>query len=239
MRPATDPFLGREHVMKALARKAMADAPIRVGDVCNAYMRQYPTGPDSTAPRYVEDVVMSDDGNAVIVCEGDCKYRVPFTIKDGEIEFDTDATTEVALTYQEKSEQAATMKRYTLGVVYSPNDGPDAHGDTMSAEEVEKAAWKFLHKAKVGLMHEDGTEGAGTVVESYVYRGKPWTLKDVGGEEQTIREGDWLLGVVWEPEAWASIQKGLITGYSLQGWATQEPLQKSGRISFANIFGGR
>ena len=33
---------------------------------------------------------------------------------------------------------------------------------------------------RVGLMHKDGTTGAGTVVESFIYRGDPWTIKDLG-----------------------------------------------------------
>ncbi len=104
-------------------------------------------------------------------------------------------------------------QRYTLGVAY-PADDVDAHGETATAEEVEKAAWQFLQKPDIGVMHQNGSGGAGTVVESYIHRGDDW---DMGGE--IVKSGDWMLGVVWEPEAWNLIKSGGVTGYSIQGLA--------------------
>jgi len=104
-------------------------------------------------------------------------------------------------------------RRYTLAVAYPANE-IDAHGDYMTPEELEEAAWNYLRKSrKIGLMHKDGTEGAGEVVESYIYRGPPW---EVNGER--VEPGDWLLGIIWTPEAWERIKKGEFTGLSLQGW---------------------
>lgn len=124
--------------------------------------------------------------------------------------------------------KSADEKRYTLGVVYPASaknkPEPDFHGDVMSEDEIEKSAWGFMSKGndRVGLMHRPGTTGAGKVVESYVYRGPSYKLKDATGAEQEIGPGDWMLGVVWEPEAWAAIKSGTITGYSLQGAARKE-----------------
>ncbi len=110
--------------------------------------------------------------------------------------------------------KAAAEQRYTLGVAY-PADQVDAHGDKISPEELEKTAWEYIQRsARVGLLHKDGTEGAGSVVESYIYRGLDWTVED-----QTVRAGDWLLGVVWAESAWSEIKKGNFQGYSIQGWA--------------------
>src|SRR4030095_1104768 len=54
-------------------------------------------------------------------------------------------------------------KQFALGVVYGGDDQPDAHGDTMTADEVERAAWSAVARGlKVGLEHEDGTTGVGT-----------------------------------------------------------------------------
>jgi hypothetical protein len=123
-------------------------------------------------------------------------------------------------------------QRYTLSVVYPANQ-VDAHGDTMTQDELEKAAWRFMSKEsvsrRVGLMHEDGTTGAGTVVESFIYRGDPWTVKDIGGTTQTVSPGDWLMGIVWDEDAFAAIESGELTGLSLQGFAarSEEKTMKS------------
>jgi len=109
--------------------------------------------------------------------------------------------------------KAEEERRYTLAVAYPANE-KDAHDDYMTPEELEKTAWNYLLKhRRVGLMHKDGTEGAGEVVESYIYRGPVW---EVNGEK--VKPGDWLLGVVWSPEAWERIKKGEFTGFSIQGW---------------------
>jgi site-specific DNA-adenine methylase/SAM-dependent methyltransferase len=112
-------------------------------------------------------------------------------------------------------------RRYTLGIAY-PAEKVDAHGDYTTPQELEEAAWTYLKKvqegrASVGLMHQSGTSGAGTVVESYIYRGPDW---EVNG--QVVKAGDWLLGVIWNEKAWELIKKGYITGYSIQGLAHKE-----------------
>lgn len=117
----------------------------------------------------------------------------------------------------------AAEQRYTLGVAY-PVDSVDVQGDYTTTEELEKAAWSYLRRiqegrAGVGLMHHPDLANAGTVVESYIYRGPAWYA-----EGQVVRPGDWLLGVVWNEEAWELIRCGKVTGYSLQGIAEREPL---------------
>jgi site-specific DNA-adenine methylase len=105
-------------------------------------------------------------------------------------------------------------RRYTLGVVY-PVREVDAHGDYTTPAELERAAWEYMRKSrKVGLMHRPGTEGAGEVVESYIYRGPPWEING-----QVVEPGDWLMGVIWREDVWPLIKEGQITGFSLQGWA--------------------
>jgi hypothetical protein len=116
----------------------------------------------------------------------------------------------------------AEKQRYTLGAVYAPGE-VDFHGDTMTEPELEKAAWAFARKdgltKRVGLMHQSGTDGAGDVVESYIYRGPVWKFKDTAGVEQTIVPGTWMLGTVWTPDAWVKVERGEVRGLSLQGVA--------------------
>lgn len=118
-----------------------------------------------------------------------------------------------------------TERRYTLTVAY-PANKPDAavaadgYRDFASKAAVEDAAWSYLAKSpSVGLWHADGTDGSGTVVESYIYRGPDWTVKAADGSEHTVTAGDWLLGIQWGEQAWQDVKTGRIGGVSMQGRA--------------------
>ena len=116
----------------------------------------------------------------------------------------------------------ASPQRYTLGVAYAPDQpdytvAQDGFRDKISPQELEKTAWNFMAHPEVGLGHEPGTEGAGKVVESYIYRGPDWTIND-----HTIKAGTWLVGIVWSPEAWEKVQTGEINGLSPQGKAKRK-----------------
>ena len=117
---------------------------------------------------------------------------------------------------------ATPEQRYVLGVAYQVGPDPrikrgaDGGRDYFSPEELEKAAWGFLRDGpSVGLFHADGTEGAATVVESYVYRGPDWDL----GDDVVVKSGDWLIGAVLDERAWQLYKAGRITGWSPQGQA--------------------
>ena len=116
-------------------------------------------------------------------------------------------------------------QKFTLCVSYPANRpdvgvAQDGFRDFASAVAVEKAAWQYLSKSpNVGLNHHDGSDGAGRVVESYIWRADPWVIKAADGSEQTVNPGDWLLGIVWGEDAWSAIKSGTITGLSPQGRA--------------------
>jgi len=112
--------------------------------------------------------------------------------------------------------------RQTLTVAY-PADRADAakaldgHRDFASKDALMKAAHSFLAKSPlIGRHHADGTEGAGTVLESFIWPASDWKPE---GSGYTVKEGDWLVKVQWSPEAWAEIKAGEITGVSMQGSA--------------------
>lgn len=116
-------------------------------------------------------------------------------------------------------------RQYTLTVAY-PANRPDAgiakdgFQDFARPETVEKAAWNYLAKSpNVGLWHQDGTDGAGRVVESYIYRGPDW---QIDGSEYVVKSGDWLVGIQWNDEAWQDIKDGKIGGVSMQGIAKRQ-----------------
>lgn len=117
-----------------------------------------------------------------------------------------------------------TARRYTLGLVYKA-DALDAHGEFMTAEDIENAAWDYaINSREVGCFHVDGTGGNGTVVESYIYRGPDWVITSIDGRTTvTISAGDWLMGVIWSIPAWQLILSGRINGLSMQGVAVHRP----------------
>lgn len=142
--------------------------------------------------------------------------------------------------------KAIPEKRFVLGVAYQAGrddrivKGLDGHRDFMTADEVELAAWRFVAKgSRVGLLHSgfragnedldanDGTEGHALVVESSVYRGPDWVLKDADGEDVVIKAGDWLVGAVLDETAWDLWKRGRITGWSPQGVATRRTRKAS------------
>lgn len=123
--------------------------------------------------------------------------------------------------------KSSATRRYTLSVGYPVNlvdkaKARDGYQDFASPEEVEKAAWGYLaNSPKVGLYHADGTEGAGTVVESYIWPGDDWTIATPDGGAYTVVKGDWLTGIQWDEIAWGLIEARQINGTSMQGSAAR------------------
>lgn len=123
--------------------------------------------------------------------------------------------------------KTAPHRRFTLQVAY-PVDKADAvvaadgHRDFTGPDALEDAAWSFLTKSpKVGLHHARGTDGAGQVCESYIYRGPDWVIKAADGSEHTVTAGDWLVGIVWDPGSWDLVLSKRINGVSMQGSASR------------------
>lgn len=116
-------------------------------------------------------------------------------------------------------EVSANPQRFVLGIAF-PSEKLDGHKEWMSRAEVENAAWNYVRKGRtVGFYHADATLGHAEIVESYIYRGPDWVTKDIEGAEQTIREGDWLLGAILDPPAFDLVLKGKADGWSLDGLA--------------------
>jgi hypothetical protein len=113
-------------------------------------------------------------------------------------------------------------QRYVLGFGYQAGPDPriakgaDGGRDYFTPEELEKAAWAFMKSQRtVGINHEDGTEGAAEVTESYIWRGPDWDL----GDGVVVKSGDWLIGCILDEPSWELYKSGQITGFSPQGSA--------------------
>lgn len=124
-----------------------------------------------------------------------------------------------------KSEQ--DEQKLVYGIVYEP-DVPDAHGDYMTAEEIEKAAHGFLADAREIDINHSFEGGTGVVVESYV------APDDFIIGTKRITKGSWVLVTRASDEVWEQIKAGIITGYSMAGTADvyeEEPVEKAGFLS--------
>ncbi|WP_046180381.1 XkdF-like putative serine protease domain-containing protein [Domibacillus tundrae] len=118
------------------------------------------------------------------------------------------------------------VQQLVYGLVYEPNV-EDAHGDFMTAEEIEKAAHGFMKDARNIDKQHNFEAGVGEVVESYI------APADFTLGEQEITKGSWIMVTKASDEIWEEIQKGNITGYSMAGKAetieknAQEPVTTS------------
>ena len=101
----------------------------------------------------------------------------------------------------------------------------DGFRDAISPDALEETAWEWMRKSRrIGLLHGDlfgrgSGEGHAEPVESYIYRGPDWTITGANGQQQLVKAGDWLLGLVYDAETWPLVKAGLIDGLSPQGSA--------------------
>ena len=134
--------------------------------------------------------------------------------------------------FQENESEVASVEvtkaldeeqRMAMFVVLIP-DEVDLHGDTYSAEEVEKACNNFnTTSMKANLFHKVETEDA-KIVQSFI---NPTDFTTDDGRE--IKKGAWLQW--WSfPETeigekiWKAVKAGDITGVSIGAMATVETL---------------
>lgn len=111
----------------------------------------------------------------------------------------------------EKSEEQQLL----YGVVYEP-DTEDAHGDSMTAQEIEKMAHEFVEfYGNIDYEH-NMRSGVGVMVESYI---APTDIQTETGI--VIKKGTWILVTRASDELWTLWKSGEVTGYSMFGIARQ------------------
>lgn len=117
-------------------------------------------------------------------------------------------------------------QRLALFVVLEPQEGDtttDAHADTYTFAEVEKACHNFgSHCMKANLFHKVETEEA-KIVENYI------APAEFSLDGETIKKGTWLQSWYF-PETevgevlWQAVKSGEINGVSVQCRATTEDI---------------
>jgi hypothetical protein len=148
------------------------------------------------------------------------------------VEPETDVVVQKAVESDDSDDVAACEifksveeSRVTVGLAYPHSRADkgvaaDGHIDFAGRTAVEKACWAFTSKSRsIGIMHRDGTEGHGEVVESGIHRGPDWIIKGDDGSAKTIVDGDWVMAVRWDEPTWALIKSKRLNGLSPQGRA--------------------
>ena len=105
-------------------------------------------------------------------------------------------------------------QQVVLGEIYAP-DVMDSQGDTMSATEIQKMAYKFLSAGRVTKIdvNHDNKECGARVVESFIAR---------PGDPDFI-PGSWVLGVQIPDKAlWNKVKSGELNGFSFEGLVKSE-----------------
>lgn len=117
-----------------------------------------------------------------------------------------------------KADDTTVEERFVFGVVLEP-DVVDSQNDTYSAEEVRKAAHRFMEAhAQLGQQHTTIVTGKLKILESYV---APVEFK-VG--EEVIKAGTWMLAIrVVDDGLWSMVKAGSFTGFSIGGTAIRQP----------------
>lgn len=112
-------------------------------------------------------------------------------------------------------------KRIVHSVVYAPGD-IDAHGDYMSAEDIEQMAHDAMRSGiYVNSEHAGGAIEA-DIVESYIAP-QDFELTLKSGEPYRIPKGSFIQAMhVWGDEPWEKVLKGEYVGYSLEGTALRD-----------------
>jgi hypothetical protein len=115
------------------------------------------------------------------------------------------------------SEGMDEEKRIVYGIVLVP-DEVDYHEDTVSMEEVEKAAHKYM---RTPMVIGDGhtKKAKANPVESFIYN--PEVLKEV-------KPGSWVMAVKVHSEAiWQGIKDGDYTGFSIGALVRKKPVPET------------
>lgn len=110
------------------------------------------------------------------------------------------------------------------GVVLQP-DIPDLQGDIITAEEIEKAAHKYMMESRItGFRHKEPLDAA--IVESYICK------VDEYYENETVKKGSWCIAMkIFDMTVWAGIISGELNSFSIGGFAVSEPVDSGVMVS--------
>ncbi len=114
-------------------------------------------------------------------------------------------------------------KRLVTGIVLEP-DVVDAQGDTITADEIQKAAHFFMRKSRtIGFRHS--SKAKAELVESSTTLNS-FSIDGPNGK-QKVKKGTWVITVfVGDDKLWASVKKKDINAFSVGGFGTRQKIDK-------------
>jgi len=109
------------------------------------------------------------------------------------------------------------MKNAAQRIAYAPVLVPgekDSDGEIISAEKIEQVAHGWMESYRnVDLMHT--LNNTGFPVESYIL---PMEMEvEAYGQKMKLPVGTWILASKLSEDAWAGVESGILTGYSVMG----------------------
>lgn len=114
-------------------------------------------------------------------------------------------------------------QRIVYGVVLTP-EVEDSQGDVVSAQDIEKAAHAWLIEFRKHDVQHSNQPADIVPVESFIAP-VDFEVTNAAGEKQTVLKGSWVLASrVNDPDAWAQVEKGELTGWSITGSGFREPI---------------
>lgn len=167
--------------------------------------REYPYQDEEHARNALSRGAQNETGSRLATIRSKVKARYP----------DIDVTkAEVELNVPIWKDDA---KRLVYGVVLTPGLR-DSQGDVVSAEDIEKAAHRFLiDYRKHDVQHDERPAGVETV-ESWI---APCDMEIAG---QPVLEGSWLMAThITDDAVWEKVGKGELGGYSIGGSGVRLP----------------
>lgn len=105
-------------------------------------------------------------------------------------------------------------KQIAMAEVYVP-DVPDAHGDFMTALEIEKMAYDFMRNKRLDMVdvEHDNQDYGCYIVESFIAR----------KSDDTFVEGAWVVGIHIPDEGlWDRVKSGELNGFSMEALAIRK-----------------
>jgi len=117
-----------------------------------------------------------------------------------------------------------TVQQVVFAVVLEP-DTVDLQGDIISAEEIEKACWKYNTESRiVGFRHQKELDAI--VLESSIVRGEGYYFDrsvSATGESEMVKPGSWVAAIkINDNEIWDGIMRGEYRSFSVGGFTDSE-----------------
>lgn len=114
--------------------------------------------------------------------------------------------------------KADDERMMAYGIVYAP-DEVDSHGDTADSATIRRAAYEFMREGRAKNVDREHSFAPEThyVAESWLLRAGDPMFPDEP-------EGAWAVGIqIGDPDVWADLKSGALTGISLAGIARVDP----------------